>query len=53
MLAPPDRGLGRKLRLRGQWPSQFTVVSIEIEARAERGHQELRELADPVANVWS
>ena len=46
MLAPPDRGFRRQPRLRGQWPSQFTVVPVEIEARAERGQHEL---ADPIA----
>ena len=48
MLALPDLGLGRELRLEWERTAQFTVVPIEIEARGERGQQELRELAKPV-----
>src|SRR5262249_5916494 len=50
VLAPPDPGLGRELRLRGKRAAQFAVVAFEIEARAERGRQELRELAKPIAD---
>src|SRR5215472_7054824 len=49
MLPAPDLGLSRKLRLRRERTAQFAVVSIQIEAWAERGQNELRERAKPVA----
>jgi len=50
VLTPPDFGLGRGLRLEWEWAAQLTVVTIEIEARADRGDHELCELANPVAS---
>src|ERR1700757_216652 len=47
--APPHLGVGRELRLLWERTAQFAVVSVQIEARAERGQNELRELPKPVA----
>src|SRR5215472_17330759 len=49
VLAPPHLGVGRELRLLWERTAQFAVVSVQIEARAERGQNELRERAKPVA----
>src|SRR5215472_10912014 len=49
MLPAPHLGLSRKLRLRREGTPQFAVVSVQIEARAERGQNELRERAKRVA----
>src|SRR5215471_14732274 len=49
VLAPPHLGVGRELRLPRERTAQFAVISVQIEARAERGQHELRELAKPVA----
>src|SRR5882762_11000559 len=49
MLAPPDLGLRRKLRVRRERVAQLAVVAVEIEAGAERGDHELRDVAKPTA----
>ena len=49
VLAPPHLGVGRELRLLWERMAQFAVVSVQIEARAERRQNELRERAKPVA----
>src|SRR5215469_5105554 len=49
VLAPPHLGVGRELRLLWERTAQFAVVSVQIEARAERCQNELRERAKPVA----
>src|SRR5499427_7863821 len=45
VLAPPHLGVGRELRFLWERTAQFAVVSVQIEARAERGQNELRERA--------
>src|SRR5215470_2477013 len=49
VLAPPNLGVGRKLRLLWERTAQFAVVSVQIEAWAERGQHEPRKLPKPVA----
>src|SRR5215469_12449689 len=49
VLAPPHPGVGRELRFLWERTAQFAVVSVQIEARAERGQNELRDRAKPVA----
>src|SRR5215471_11348164 len=49
VLAPPDLGVGRELRFLRERTAQFAVVSVQIEAWAERGQHEPRKLAKPVA----
>src|SRR5215471_17806686 len=44
-----DAGVKSELRLRRKRTAQFTVVTIQIEARAERGQHEPHKLAKPVA----
>ena len=51
MLAPPGAGFGRELWLQRERPTEFAVVAIQIEARAQRGQHEVRELAKPVAEA--
>src|SRR5215510_11453414 len=49
VFASPYLGVRRELRLRRERPAEFAVVAVQIEAWAERGQHELRELAKPVA----
>src|SRR5215468_8890797 len=49
VFASPYLGVSGELRLRRERPAEFAVVAVQIEARAERGQHELRELAKPVA----
>src|SRR5499425_3098517 len=49
VLAPPHFGVGRELRFLRERTAQFAVVSVQIEARAERCQHEPGKLAKPVA----
>src|SRR5262249_9312723 len=49
VFASPYLGVRGELRLRRERPAEFAVVAVQIEAWAERGQHELRELAKPVA----
>ena len=49
VLAPPHVRVGRELGHRWERTPQFAVVAVQIEPRADRGAQELYELAKPIA----
>src|SRR5579862_5466452 len=51
VLTLPGNGVGRELRLRWKRTAELAVVPVQIEARAERGDHELRELAKPVSEA--
>src|SRR5215470_321500 len=50
VLPAPNLGVGRKLRLLRERTAQFAVVSVQIEAWAERDQNEPRKLPKPVAD---
>src|SRR5262245_40870544 len=49
VLAPPDFGVRRELRLRRERTAQFSVVAFQMEAGAKRSPYGFRDLAKPVA----